>query len=44
MIFFRSSDKLGHAMTRRAKMGSCKACESICESAFASASCFSSSS
>jgi len=36
MIFFRSSDKLGQAVTKRAKTGSDKVCESPCESALAS--------
>ena len=36
MIFFRSSDRLGQAATRRAKIGSKSFCESPCESGLAS--------
>jgi hypothetical protein len=36
MIFFRSSDMLGQAVTKRVKIGSDKACESPCESGLAS--------
>jgi hypothetical protein len=39
---FKAGARSGHAVTTLAKSGSCKACESICESAFASACCSSS--
>jgi hypothetical protein len=36
---FKAGARPGHAVTTLAKSASRKACESICESAFASASC-----
>ena len=36
MIFFRSSDRAGQALTSRANMGSERFCESPCESGLAS--------
>ena len=39
MIFFRSSDRVGQAVTRRAKIVSERFCESPCESGLASGCC-----